>query len=171
LAGVFQVDWSVFESLFVRALEVDPKLKAALKPVGLDLDRPEPKYPETVLSAALDVAAQHVSPNRPRDEARRALGRRAGAQYFHTLIGMVVAPAMSLLGAERFMASLPRRATVGGDAQTRTEKLGERQWRAASTAASTASSSRGTSRSRWRRPASIRTSPSMTTRRGTCASW
>ncbi len=121
-------DNSIFEALFQRALKVDQKFAEDLRRIGYDPVRPEPKYPTVVFERALDVAHRHAFPGLSPQEADWRLGGLLSENWFETLLGKVVAVGLPLLGAERVVATLPRRFKMGADVGCAVEKLGDRHW-------------------------------------------
>lgn len=124
-----EVDWSIFESLFVRAFQPTGTFADELKMAGLDLKSPLPRYPESTLTTALDVAWRHAYPRLTRDEAHRKLGLRSGERFFETRVGSVMGAAMPLVGPDRVMASMPRRIKSGTTGDCQVEKLSDGDWR------------------------------------------
>jgi len=101
-------DASVFEALFVRLLQPQGAFKEELRAAGYNPDRPEMRYPNPVLLAALDVAARHVYPQLPRESAHRKLGQRFTDRYFTTILGRITRTLVISLGVERFVMQLPK---------------------------------------------------------------
>jgi uncharacterized protein (TIGR02265 family) len=72
------------------------------------VDSPELRYPTTVLVATLDVAARHVYPELPREEAHRKIGQRFADRYLTTIVGRIVRTLVLALGVDRFVMQLPK---------------------------------------------------------------
>lgn len=92
------MDGSVFEGLFVRELKPSGPFKEELKRLGLDVDRLQSKYPESLFRRAVDVAAAQAYPGLTVHEAHFALGERAIAGYFGTILGRVTAGLIPIIG-------------------------------------------------------------------------
>lgn len=114
----YTVDAGMFEGLFVRALAVAPTSAFAeeLRRVGYDLERRDARLDVLVWVDAVDVAARHVYPGLPRDEAWVRLGRRFIEGYFQTLVGAGIAAVLPLMTARRFVERVPSflRTGLGG---------------------------------------------------------
>lgn len=124
-----EIEWPIFESLFVHALKPTGEFAEALKDIGLDLAKPTPRYPSKVFDDSLNVASRFVYPSLPIDKAHYELGVKVGESFFDTLIGQVMGVAMPLIGPDRVLASMPKRVKVGGSGGCTVEKLAERTWR------------------------------------------
>ncbi|MBF5045024.1 DUF2378 family protein [Aggregicoccus sp. 17bor-14] len=109
------VKQSVFEGLFVHVLKVQPGSPFArdLKAVGFDLAHQEVSYPTPVLKAVLEVAARHVLPGRPLEEAQRELGRRFLEGFLQTLAGKALGLLLPVFGPEGIIKRLPRFFSMG----------------------------------------------------------
>lgn len=105
-------DNSIFEGLFQRALRPTGAFAEDLKAAGYDIKRPEIRYPRRVFQACLDVAHRHVFPSLSREEAHRKLGRLFVDGFFATIVGGVTRTIIRFLGLDRFMARLPKLATM-----------------------------------------------------------
>lgn len=108
----------MFEGLFVRALAVDPAspFGADLRAAGYDLKGHDARFDIKVWSDCVDVAARHVYPELPRDDAWVRLGRRFIEGYFHTFIGGAIAAVLPFMSASRFVERIPSflRTGLGG---------------------------------------------------------
>lgn len=122
------VEWTIFEGLFKFGLKPQGQFQEDLRTAGLDLARPEPRYPIDVLERSLDVAARHAFGNLPREQAHRELGKLSGEMFFETLVGKITGVAMPLIGADRVLASLPKRVQAGTNEGCAVKQLGERRW-------------------------------------------
>ena len=129
------VEYSLFEGLFARALELTPAMRADLRAVGFDPDKPQATYPGVVWIKSLEVALRHVFPQLPREEGLRQLGWKVIDGFLDTIAGRVVGVALPFLGMEGIIKRLPRywdmvRKAQG--AEMRTEQVAERDWRVVS---------------------------------------
>ncbi len=125
-------EFSTFEGTFLRGLKVDEAFRAELKQkLGIDLQRPEPRYPTRLWRDALDLAVQRYFANRDPNEARRELGRVALEGFLSTISGRFMGAALStLIGPEALMKRMPKffqLARPGLDVTAREEAKG--QWR------------------------------------------
>jgi uncharacterized protein (TIGR02265 family) len=120
---------SVFEGLFIRAVQPTGAFLAALQAAGYDPARPELRYPTRVWHACVEVARRHLYPQLPEAEGFRTLGHVFMEGYYQTLIGKVVGAAMPLLGPERSIQRIPRtwKASQPG-LGVHVEKKGERHY-------------------------------------------
>jgi uncharacterized protein (TIGR02265 family) len=105
-------DHNVFEGLFEKLFHPEGAFKDDLRSAGYDVDRPELRYPTAVLVATLDVAARHVYPELPREEAHRKIGQRFADRYLTTIIGRIVRTLVLALGVEKFVLQLPKVVTL-----------------------------------------------------------
>lgn len=112
MAQTPEIDASLFEGMYQRAMKPDAALAAELKAVGFDLARIENKYPIQVWRNALDVTRRRMYPGLPEEQGYRALGRKFIDGYFETIIGRVVAVPVSLLGIERIIPRIARSLRV-----------------------------------------------------------
>lgn len=106
------------EGLFIRGIgeRVTWPLKAELRALGLDLDRPLPRaISREDWYAALAMVVKHLFPEHPRDEAHRIIGQRLMYGTEHTFPGRVIAPLVRKLGPRRFLKRLPRYMKVSNN--------------------------------------------------------
>lgn len=96
-----------FEGLFDHGLPDDPWLRARLRALGYDRDHPRDAYPVAVWQSAVKVAAAHVFPELPQDEALRQVGHAFVHGFSRTLVGEILARAAAVLGPERVLARVP----------------------------------------------------------------
>jgi uncharacterized protein (TIGR02265 family) len=99
---------TVFDALFLHLLQPQGAFKDELRAAGYDPDRPLLRYPTSVLLATLDIAARHVYPELPREEAHRTLGRRFADRYLATVLGRLTRKVVLALGADKFLMQIPR---------------------------------------------------------------
>ena len=95
------MDGSVMEGLFVRELKPSGPFKDALKKIGYDMDKLQPKYPEEIFRKAIEVATSHAYPTLTPHQAHLSLGERLIAGYFSTILGRVTAGIIPVIGAKR----------------------------------------------------------------------
>lgn len=120
---------SVFEGLFVRALQPKGAFLEELKARGYDPAAPALRYPTAVWHACVDVARRHVFGALPEQEGFRKLGNLFMEGYYQTLIGKVVGAAIPLLGPERSLQRIPRTWKASQPALgVEVEKQGERHY-------------------------------------------
>lgn len=119
-----------FEGLFVRALTAEGAFADALRTVGVDVRRLQPRYPIEVWNESLEVAWKHCFSHLERDEAYRELGRQLAHGFSRTLVGKVVDVSLPLLGPERFVQRIPVLSRLDTfEYQVQVEPLGERRFR------------------------------------------
>jgi uncharacterized protein (TIGR02265 family) len=102
------ISQSAFEGLFRRVLKPQGAFLEELKRTGYDPQHERASYSLEVWDAALKLAARHVHPGAPRDEALRRLGAAFLSGFFETLTGRLVSSALPLMGAEALLKHLPR---------------------------------------------------------------
>lgn len=121
---------SFFEGLFVRALAAEGAFADALRTVGVDVRRLQPRYPIEVWNEALEVAWRHRYSHLDREAAYRELGRQLAHGFSRTLVGKVVDVSLPLLGPERFVQRIPSLSRLDSfEYHVRVEPLGERRFR------------------------------------------
>lgn len=94
------------EGLFARTFPdgVPPGLKAELRAVGVDLDKPLlPAYPAPVWSRIIALGARAAFPEAPREVAWRQLGERMIDGYQDSRIGRAMFSMLQLLGPRRML--------------------------------------------------------------------
>jgi uncharacterized protein (TIGR02265 family) len=104
---------SLFEGLFVRALQPSGSFKDRLREKGFDLSRMQPKYPIQVWLDCVDVANSEVHPELSRPDAWVAIGDRFVEGYFQTLVGRMIATTLPFLSAKTFVGRSPRFISTG----------------------------------------------------------
>jgi uncharacterized protein (TIGR02265 family) len=100
-----------FEGLVVRGLSgsVSPELKAQLRAVGVDLDKPLlPAYPRETWARCIALCGQATYPGEPREGAWLKLGERMIDGYQETFIGRAMFGTLKLLGPRRMLARTQR---------------------------------------------------------------
>ena len=121
------ISQSAFEGLFRRVLRPQGAFLEELKRTGYDPEHERASYPLEVWDAALKIAARHVHPGMPQDEALRRLGEAFLSGFFETLTGKLVSSALPLMGADALLKHLPRPwavAAPGTVVETRQEAPG-----------------------------------------------
>jgi uncharacterized protein (TIGR02265 family) len=108
-----QVQGSMLEGLFQRALAPRGAFADELKKAGYDLARPEPVYDDEVWARCLEVAARHVCPGQGYPEAERELGRKFASGFAKTLIGSVTLAVVPRLSREHIFERMSRWVSVG----------------------------------------------------------
>ncbi|MFT3712612.1 MAG: DUF2378 family protein [Archangium sp.] len=106
---------SLFEGLFVRALQPNGTFKERLREKGFDLSRMQPRYPIQVWIDCVDVAISEVYPQLSRSDAWAAIGDRFVEGYFQTLVGRMIATTLPFLSAKTFVGRSPRFISTGLD--------------------------------------------------------
>jgi uncharacterized protein (TIGR02265 family) len=82
---------------------------AKLKVAGLDLNRPVmPGYPADDFQRWVRLAAAHIDPHLPLEEAVKLLGRRSVPGLEDTLIGRALSSGLKLIGLRRVMERVQR---------------------------------------------------------------
>jgi uncharacterized protein (TIGR02265 family) len=104
---------SMFEGLYVRALQPEGAFKGRLREKGFDLDRQKVSYPMSVWADCLDVTADELYPGRPRAESWQRIGRQFIDGYFSTLVGRMIAAMMPFMSAKTFLGRVPRFISTG----------------------------------------------------------
>lgn len=122
-------DHSVFEGLFAKLLKPEGAFKADLRAAGYDPDNPRLRYPTSILVECLDVAARHVYPELPRQQALRMLGRRFADRYMTTILGRVTRKLVLALGVDKFLMQMPKIVTLSSTGLTaQARPLGDGQF-------------------------------------------
>lgn len=104
---------SMFEGLYVRALQPEGEFKARLRDKGFDLDRQRLSYPISVWHDCLDVTSSVLYPGEPRAVAWQGIGVRFVEGYFNTLVGRMISAMLPFMDAKRFMGRVPGFITTG----------------------------------------------------------
>lgn len=107
------ISQGVLEGLFCRALRPQGAFREELRRVGFDPDALQPAYTPGTWDAALSVAARHVHPGLPREEALEQLGEAFIDGWFQTLTGRLVGVAAPVLGPDGALKWLSRLWEVG----------------------------------------------------------
>ncbi|HET9452194.1 MAG TPA: DUF2378 family protein [Aggregicoccus sp.] len=120
----------VWESLFVRSLEVKGALRDELKAAGFDPERLEVSYPLSLFTHCVDLVRTHLYPQLSVPQVYWEMGRRTMQGFRSTLVGTVVTAAIPLLGPARYLKRIPEHAKVGGLKMDVTPvPVGEREYR------------------------------------------
>jgi uncharacterized protein (TIGR02265 family) len=83
---------------------VPPELKAKLRTVGVDLDRPLlPAYPREAWARCIELGARHAFPREPRERSWHKMGERMVDGYQETMIGRAMFSTLRLLGPRRML--------------------------------------------------------------------
>jgi len=105
------VDGSLFEAL-ARTLQPEGAFAEELRAAGFDVRAPQMRYSNEVLNATLDITHKHVYPDLTREEAHRRVGQRMLSTFYETILGKVLRTLLQVLGPERFLARVPRIASM-----------------------------------------------------------
>ena len=106
------MDGSVLEGLFVRELKPAGAFKEALKRIGVEPERLEPRYSEETFRKAIDVAAEHAYPGLSLEDAHFKVGERVIAGYFATILGRVSGGLIPIIGVKRTLGRISQLWTV-----------------------------------------------------------
>jgi uncharacterized protein (TIGR02265 family) len=104
---------SLFEGLFVRALQPTGTFRDRLRDKGFDLSRMQPKYSIHVWIDCVDIAISEVHPTLSRADGWAAIGDRFVEGYFQTLVGRMIATTLPFLSAKSFVGRSPRFISTG----------------------------------------------------------
>ncbi|MDP3156864.1 MAG: DUF2378 family protein [Archangium sp.] len=104
---------SMFEGLYMQALEPQGAFKDRLREKGFDLDHQRTSYPVGVWVACLDVTSAELYPGQPRAAAWQQIGYRFVEGYFRTLVGRMIASMLPFMSPKRFMGRVPGFITTG----------------------------------------------------------
>jgi uncharacterized protein (TIGR02265 family) len=100
----------------IRGLQPDvtDRLKVRLRAAGLDLDLGlPPAWPAEQLALWLDLAAEEIYGDFPKDEAHRRIGRRFIDGWQRTMLGAASAQVLKLVGPKRALERLTRAFRTG----------------------------------------------------------
>ncbi|MBL8913555.1 MAG: DUF2378 family protein [Archangium sp.] len=117
---------SSLEAMFVISIHDrnTPELKAALRAVGVDVDKKlPPALSRDIWYAGIEVVAKHGWKELSREDALRAMGRRLIENLQHTLLGKTFGPVMRLLGPERLLKRVPHNMKSANNFSTATAEL------------------------------------------------
>ncbi|HYO65186.1 MAG TPA: DUF2378 family protein [Archangium sp.] len=107
------------QGLFARSFPdgVPAGLKAQLRTVGVDLDKPLlPAYPLTVWSRCIDLGARAAFPDEPRREvAWRRMGERMIDGYQDSMIGRAMFSMLQVLGPRRTLQRARKNFRTGNN--------------------------------------------------------
>ena len=119
---------SIFEGMFVRALQPTGAFLEALRETGFDPVAMEATYSVEVWTACLTIARRQVYPSLSEEAGDRALGRRFADGFLSTIVGRMVAVTLPIIGLARMLDRLPRYVSMGrSDLVIQTAKVGETQ--------------------------------------------
>ena len=104
---------SMFEGLYMQALQPQGAFKERLREKGFDLDHQRTSYPIGVWVTCLDVTSAELYPGQPRAVAWQHIGYRFVEGYFRTLVGRMIASMLPFMSAKRFMGRVPGFITTG----------------------------------------------------------
>jgi uncharacterized protein (TIGR02265 family) len=123
-----RIPCSVFEGLFLRGLEREPRLLRALEAEGYDARVPEVEYPVLVWKRCVTVAREQLFSHLSDEEAYRTLGRKLTQGFMETFVGRVAAVALPMIGAGGVVSRLPRYLAMMGrpDLEVKIYSVGER---------------------------------------------
>lgn len=118
------------EGLF-RALgpELSREVAPRLKQAGIDPANLLPAYPLPTWVAAVEIAAEAVSPGTSREEAVYQLGRRYLDGYAGTLIGRALLSMLKILGPARTLQRMTKNfRTANNYTETRLTEVGPQHY-------------------------------------------
>ena len=107
------VQGGILEGLFTKGPAADPKLTRRLEPLGFDVNDIQPSYPPKVLLDCVNLAAEHLWPDLPREAGLRRLGGLTVEGFRETVLGSITTAAIRLMGPERLIKQLPKRFFSG----------------------------------------------------------
>jgi uncharacterized protein (TIGR02265 family) len=123
-----RVPGRAFEILLGWAERRDPALRTVLR--GLGYDGATEEYDLAVWVRALEVSAARVFPSEEPGAAHRQLGRGLAEGFLGSVIGGAMGAMIPGMGAERFLAQLPRfLKVVRPDFETTMSAEADRCWR------------------------------------------
>ena len=106
------------QGLFSRTFPdgAPPELKAQLRAVGVDLDKPLlPAYPTTTWSRCIQLGAQAAFPDERREVAWRKLGERMIDGYKDSMIGKAMFSMLQVLGPRRMLQRAQKNFRTGNN--------------------------------------------------------
>ena len=106
------------QGLFSRTFPdgVPPELKAQLRAVGVDLDKPLlPAYPATTWARCVDLGARAAFPEERREVAWRRMGERMIDGYQDAMIGRAMFSMLQLLGPRRMLQRSQKNFRTGNN--------------------------------------------------------
>ncbi|MBF5045747.1 MULTISPECIES: DUF2378 family protein [Myxococcaceae] len=103
----------LFESLFVRGLEVDAALAADLRAAGFDAQHVQVRYPAQVFTRCVAVAQRRLYPGLSEEAAQRELGHAFVRGFLKTLVGRVIGAMLPLMGPQRLLGRMPEYMRLG----------------------------------------------------------
>lgn len=100
----------------VKGLVLEPPVRAELRTLGIDVDRPLlPAYSAELWHRALHLVAQRVYPTLSIAEAYRKMGERTVYGMEDTLLGKATLAMAKLVGPRRMLLRLPNSAKSGSN--------------------------------------------------------
>ena len=108
-----QIQGSMFEGLFQRAVTPTGVFRDELRTADFDLDKVQPEYPDEVWATCLKVAAKHLHPLLPYERAERELGRTFSRGFQKTLVGQVLTAVLPHLSREGTIDRVAKWVGVG----------------------------------------------------------
>ena len=103
----------LFESLFVRGLQVDDALAAELRAAGYDPQQMQVRYPNRVFNACVAAAHRHLYPALSVEAAHREMGHAYVRGFLKTLVGRVIGAMLPLMGPQRLLGRMPEYMRLG----------------------------------------------------------
>jgi len=122
---------SVFEALFVRALQPGGRFAEELRAAGYDVGSPpRAEYPTQVWRACVEVARRHTFPRLPQAEGERRLGGLFLEGFLQTLAGKLLSATLPMLGTGMVLQKLQRAwSSSQPNLEVSTAQVAERHWR------------------------------------------
>jgi uncharacterized protein (TIGR02265 family) len=104
------------EGLLVKGLSLGPEVRAELRALGIDLDRPLlPAYPAALWHEALHLVARRVYPTLGLPEAYLRMGACTVYGLGDTLLGKAMLAMVKLVGPRRMLLRLPNSVKSGSN--------------------------------------------------------
>lgn len=106
------------EGLFIKALKdrFTPALRAEVKALGVDFDRPlEPAYPYDVWARVLEATARAIYPQLSLEQGCERLGWELMHGFFDTSIGALMRGAVKMFGPTRTLLRAGRTLRTGNN--------------------------------------------------------
>lgn len=123
------IQGGILEGLFTKGPAAVPELTQRLEPLGFDVNDIQPSYPPKVFLDCVNLAAEHLWPDLPREAGLRRLGGLTVQGFRETLLGSITLAAIRLMGPDRLIRQLPKRFFSGQNyGSGKVEQLGPRRW-------------------------------------------